>query len=255
MFKTIDYDKIFVIGTPLVGWKCDNNEDMSWIENRLSIMEKFPNARFFAALELDTRGLEPFSRVIAALEEVGGDYWTYSINDKEEEVTYSNRWIRIETGRNLVREFAQRKRNMAGLHWGEKVPQEGFVNYDAVLYVDSDIELTPQIIEKLLEVDHHIVSVDVPAYGLSGPVVNKNPRVEEHWNTAGVLLINSPHFYDLPWYHNSYMNLSDDPTFQYLAERLYGRQTFVRKDVTAKHLGFLVPVEKRGIGKRKYNES
>lgn len=254
MFKPVDYEKIFVIGTPLVGWKCDSNEDMAWIENRLSIMEKFPNAKFFAALELDHRGLEPFHRVINALQEVGGEYWTYSINDKEDRVTSMNRWIRIETGRNLIREFAQRKRNMSGLHWGEKAPQQGFINYDAVLYVDSDIELTLNIIEKLFEIDHHIVSVDVPAYGLSGPVVNKNPRVEEHWNTAGVLLINSPHFYDLPWYHNSYLNLSDDPTFQHLAARLYGRQTFVRKDTVAKHRGFLIPVENRKIKDRKHHE-
>lgn len=255
MFKPIDYKKIFVIGTPLVGWKCDKNEDISWIENRLSIIEKFPNATFFAALELDHRGLEPFNRVIEALKEVGGEYWTYSINDKEEKVTSSNRWIRIETGRNLVREFAQRKRNMAGLYWGEKVPQEGFANYESILYVDSDIELTEKIIEKLLEVDHHIVSVDVPAYGLKGEIVNKNPRIEEHWNTAGMLLVNAPHFYDLPWYHNSYLNLSDDPTFQHLAERLYGRQTFVRKDVSANHKGLLVSVEERKIEKRNFNES
>lgn len=261
MFKPIDYQKHFVIGTPLVGWKSDRFEDMSWLENRMSVMEKFPNAKFFAALELDHRGLDPFARVLDALREVGGEYWTYTINDMQSEVTSNNRWIRIETGRNLIREFAQRKRLMSGHHWGEATPQDGIVNYDAVLYVDSDMILHPDLIAGMFEVDHPLVSVSVPAYGLSGKVINANPRVEEHWNTAGMLLVNSPAYYDLPWYHNGYLNLSDDPTFQSLAERLTQRDaagnlyenwgnTWVRKDLQAKHKGELTPVEKRRIPKR-----
>ena len=132
--KPVDYDKHFIIGTPLVGWKCDRGEDMTWLKEHTRIRERFPNASFFAALELDERGLAPFERVTAALAEVAGTYWTYTINDHEPVVTSGNRWIRIETGRNLVREYAQRR------------------SFDAVLYVDSDINLTVEIVEKLLEV-------------------------------------------------------------------------------------------------------
>jgi hypothetical protein len=181
----------------------------------------------------------------------------------ESAVTSSNRWIRIETGRNLIREFAQRLRKTSGHHWGEDCTEEnlGVVNYDAILYVDSDIVLTAELIEKLFEVDHPIVSADVPAYGLRGKAVSDNPRIEEHWNTAGMLLVNSPAFYDLPWYHNSYLNLSDDPTFQSMAERLkvrvglenldhtYG-MTWVRKDIKAEHKGQLLAVEDRRIPPR-----
>jgi hypothetical protein len=262
MFKQIDYNKHFVIGTPLVGWKCDKNEDMSWLDNRFSVMEKFPNAKFFAAFELDNRGIEPFGRVIDALKEVSGDYWTYSINDMESEVTSQNRWIRIETGRNLIREFAQRRRAMSGHHWGEATPQEGVVNYDAILYIDSDMILHPDLIAGMLEVDHSLVSVSVPAYGLSGKLISENPKLEEHWNTAGMLLVNAPAYYDLPWSHNGYLNLSDDPTFQSMAERLKRREgvenleetygmTWVRKDLQAKHKGELLSVENRNIPKRK----
>lgn len=263
MFKEIDYNKSFVVGTPLVGWKADMKEEMSWLENSKQIIEKFPNVKFFAALELDNRGLEPFERLINSLKEVNGDFWTYTINDMETSVTSSNRWIRIETGRNLIREFAQRLRKTSGHHWGEDCTEEniGIVNYDAILYVDSDIILTAEIIEKLFEVDHPIVSADVPVYGLKGKAVSTNPRIEEHWNTAGMLLVNSPAFYDLPWYHNSYLNLSDDPTFQSMAERLnvrvglenldytYG-MTWVRKDIKAEHKGQLLPVESRKIPPR-----
>jgi len=263
MFKEIDYNKHFVIGTPLVGWKADMGEEMSWLENSKQIIEKFPNAKFFTALELDSRGLYPFQRVVDSLKEINGDFWTYAINDMESRVTSGNRWIRIETGRNLIREFAQRVRVTSGHHWGEDCTEENFgvVNYDAILYVDSDIVLTAELIEKLFEVDHPIVSADVPAYGLRGKVVSDNPRIEEHWNTAGMLLVNSPAFYDLPWYHNSYLNLSDDPTFQSMAERLHRRvgaevfedtygMTWVRKDIKAEHRGQLLAVENRKIPPR-----
>jgi hypothetical protein len=261
MFKEVDYNRHIVIGTPLVGWKCDRKEDMVWLENRIDIMNTFNNATFFAALELDHRGLEPFNHVIDALNEVNGKYWTYSINDYEEQVTSSNRWIRIEMGRNLIREFAQRQRVMSGHHWGEQTPQHGIANYESVLYVDSDTTLSKEIVSKLLEIDRQLVGVDVPAYGLHGKVINKNPRVEEHWTTAGMLLVNSPAFYDLVWSHNAYLNLSDDPTFQSMAERLKRREgvnnleetygmTWVRKDIQSQHKGQLVPVENRKIPKR-----
>lgn len=252
MFKEIDYNKHFVIGTPLVGWKVDRKEHMAWLANKDEILAKFPNAKFFSSFELDHRGLEVFKEVIDSLKEVNGDYWTYTINDMEKEVTSYNRWIRIETGRNLIREFAQRLRKMSGHHWGEDCTEvnHGKVNYEAILYIDSDIYVTAEDIEKLFEIDHPIVSLDVPAYGLRGPVVNEDPRIEEHWNTAGMLLVNSPALYDLTWGYNAMMNLSDDPTFQYHAVKLGYGQTWVRKDTKVRHMGQLVPVEHRRIPPR-----
>jgi len=263
MLKPIDYNKHFVIGTPLVGWKCDKGEDLEWLGNRLSIIERFPNVKFFASFELDHRGLDPFVNVINALKEVNGDYWTYSINDMQPKVTSQNRWIRIETGRNLIREFAQRFRVTSGHHWGEDCTEQniGVVNYEAILYVDSDISLNADIVEKLLEVDRPLVGVNVPEYGLSGKSVSIDPPIQEHWTTAGMLLVNAPAFYDLPWSHNSYLNLSDDPTFQSMAERLLRREgihnldtpygmTWVRKDIAAHHKGQLAPVEDRQIQDR-----
>jgi len=263
MLKEIDYQKHFVIGTPLVAWKCDKGEHLDWIAQRREISSVFPNVKWFAAFELDNRGVEPFADVIAALKEVNGDYWTYSINDMQATVTSQNRWIRIETGRNLIREFAQRHRITSGHHWGEDCTEEnvGVVNYQAVLYVDSDIKLNIDIVTKLLEVDRPLVGANVPEYGLSGKQISSSPLIQEHWTTAGCLLVNAPAFYDLPWYHNSWLNLSDDPTFQSMAERLLRREgienldttygmTWVRKDVNAHHNGQLVPVEERNISDR-----
>lgn len=229
MIKPIDYQKRFVIGTPLVGWKCDRGEHLTWLKHRNEIKERFPNATFFAALELDQRGLEPFQEVITVMD---GVHWTYTLNDYEPTVTSENRWIRIETGRNLVREYAQRG------------------HFDAVLYVDSDINLTVEMIEKMFEVDHPLVGVNVPEYVQHGEVVNDNPPIQQHWTTAGMLLVNSPAYYDLPWSHHLPMKLSDDPTFQRLAERLDYGMTWVRKDINAHHEGQLIAVENRRIPNR-----
>lgn len=264
MFKTVDYNKHFVIGTPLVAWKVDRNEHMYWLHNAKDIKDRFPNAVYFAALELDHRGIEPFKPMIEVLESIGGTYWTYMIDDRQEEVTSGNRWIRIETGRNLIREFAQRKRSMSGHHWGEKAVQTA-TNYEAVLYIDSDNILNSNIIEKMFEIDRQLVGVNVPAYGLKGNPVNTNPRIEEHWTTAGMLLVNAPAYYDLPWYHNAYLNLSDDPSFQSMAQRLKRREgqeilnetygmTWVRKDISSDHKGQLVAVENRKIPNRKLSD-
>lgn len=239
MFKEIDYQKHFVIGTPLVGWKCEKNEHMAWLRHAEEILKKFPNAKFFSAFELDHRVLSPFEEVAKKIKQLNGDYWTYQINDNESKVTHSNRLVRIETGRNLVKEFSQRRRS------------------DAILYVDSDIILEPEIIEKLFEIDHPLVGVNVPQYALKGKVINENPRIEEHWNTAGLLLVNAPAYYDLSWHHNAYRGLSDDPTFQQQAERLkqfekeetYG-MTWVRKDIEANHLTKLVSLKQRNIPNR-----
>jgi len=229
MIQPVDYSKRLLVGTPLVGWKCDRGEHLTWLKHRNDIASTFPNAEFFAALELDNRGVEPFQEVIAAME---GTYWTYTINDYEETVTSGNRWIRIETGRNLIREYAQRS------------------HFDAVLYVDSDMNLTVEMVEKMLEVDHPLVGVNVPEYVLSGTVVSENPHIEEHWTTAGMLLVNAPAYYDLPWSHNARLNLSDDPTFQRMSDLLGYGMTWVRKDLNAKHEGQLVAVENRNIPKR-----
>ena len=97
--REVDFQMHFVIATPLVGWKCDAKEHLNWMVDRAEIMRKFPNVKWFSAFELDNRGIEPFREVIDALKEVNGDYWTYSINDMNTQVTSGNRWIRIETGR------------------------------------------------------------------------------------------------------------------------------------------------------------
>lgn len=252
MFKPVDYNKHFLIGTPLVGWKIDKNEHLSWIQDISNIRSKFSNAKFFVAFEVDSRGIEPYEEFFKLIKSLDIEYWTYSINDFEEKVNFRNRWIRIETGRNLIREYAQRKRVIKGHHWGEDTQKDnhGVMNYEAILYVDSDMILKAEHIEKMLEIDRPLVGVNVPEYGLRGKLINQNPRIEEHWNTAGMLLVNAPAYYELIWGHNAFLNYSDDPSFQYLSEKIGWGQTWVRKDIDARHQGKLLAVESRNIPNR-----
>jgi len=53
VFKAIDYEKHFVIGTPLVAWKCDAKEHLNWLSDRVEICRKFPNVTWFSGFESD----------------------------------------------------------------------------------------------------------------------------------------------------------------------------------------------------------
>jgi hypothetical protein len=207
MIKPIDYSAPFVIGTTLAPWKCDRNEHLDWIADAEKIQSVFPNVKFFASLEVDNRGLLPYRDVLVELGKVSGEYWTFSINDNRRKVTSQNRWIRIETGRNLIREFAQT----------DTWPEDGklellgpIVKYNSILYVDSDIKLTLDTIKRMMQIDSYVVGVDIPAYKLQGKA------------SIALLLVNSPAYYDLPFYHNKYEMINDDKKFMKVVEEKYG---------------------------------
>jgi hypothetical protein len=249
LIKSVNYSERLLIATTLVKWKCIANEHLQWLENIKEIKEKFENVEFFVSLELDADGLEPFKDLIKIIKDNGGQYWTYSINDNEKTVGSQNRWIRIETGRNLIREYAQRdtwQQNSSEQH----LPPN--IKYDSILFVDSDMNLNVEIIEKLLEVDHYAVGAFVPGYNLRGRVINSDPKIQEGGATIATLLVRSPQYFDLVFHHNSYLKINDDFTLQKTLERLHG-PIWVRRDVVSMHKGRILPVEDRNIEDRKYD--
>lgn len=215
----------------MVPWKCEKNEHLDWLKNRKQIIDKFPNSKFFAALETDVRGIDPFMDVLRALGEVGGEYWTYQINDHVKKVGSQNRWIRMETGRNLIREFAQRDT------WLQDASQKNLppvINFDAIVYIDSDIEITLDMIEAMWNAKGNIVSLDFPHYG--GPSV------------AG-MMIKAPLYFDLPFYHNSYEKINDDFKFQKEAEKKF-EKVQILDNIKVETLNSTIPVEARQIPDR-----
>jgi hypothetical protein len=246
MFKQIDYDSKILIATTMVRWKCESNEHLDWIKDRIKIKKVFPNCEFFVSIEIDKNGLDPFLDVLRALGEVDGKYWTYYINDHQTKVSSQNRWIRIETGRNLIREYAQRET------WNENdvnhdIPPK--IKYDAILFIDSDMDLTVEALEGLLEVDSQVVGATVPGYNLVGKDIDNQPKLQHGGATIAAMLFNAPSYFTVPFHHNSFMKINDDFSMQDIINKLVG-PIVVRKDVIVNHSGRFIPVESRQISDR-----
>jgi len=167
---------------------------------------------------------------IAEAENVTQDVWTFSIDDDASQIDHRNRLIRICTGRNLTHEFAMRNPNVSH-----------------VLFLDSDMRPDGDCISKLIEVDANIVGGEVPVYCLKGPRVGGYDfPVQDHWNTAGFLLVRRNVINRIRWRADIYDHgQSDDPCFHKDAiEAGFGR-TLVRKDVKGIHSS-LLQLEQRG---------
>lgn len=236
MFKAVDYNSRILIGSTLVAWKCDKNEHLEWLKYRKEIKEKFPNATFFVSLELDSRKLNPFLDLLQQIKEVGGEYWTFTINDKRKSVTSQNRWIRMETGRNLIREFAQMKTWSENFEYEKNGPT---IEYDSILFVDSDIEINSKIIEKMLGIDNYLVGVEILEYEL------------ENDPTIALMLINAPEYFDLPFYDNRYEMINDDKKFIKEARKKFG-EPYLIKDVKINKKHTNTCVEGRNIPDRNF---
>ena len=221
----------FLIGTTMPSWKCEKNEHLDWLKNRKQIIDKFPETKYFAALEIDNKGLDPFLDILRALGDVGGDYWTYQINDNVKKVGSQNRWIRMETGRNLIREYAQRD---TWLQDGSQQHINPVINFDAIIYIDSDIELTSEMIQSMWDSKSNIISLNFPDSG--------GPRV------AG-MMIKSTLYFDLPFYHNSYEKINDDFKFQNEAEKKFEKMKIL-DSIIIKTPNSKIPVEARQIPDR-----
>lgn len=222
---------MIVVGTTVAPYKVDGSE-LNWLVNA----EGFdPSAHIFASLELlPGRGIKTYSRLRMRMAELAGIFWTFELDDEETVLTSANRLTRICMGRNLVIEYALRHE---ATH---------------ILFLDSDLVVPGDSIERLLEMDAPIVGGDVPSYCLKGPRVPEYPfHVERHWNTAGFLLVQRDVFARVRWRHQHFGGggLTDDPCFAADAQAFGFGETLVRKDLVGKHIG-LIPMEKRGHDRR-----
>lgn len=231
---------MIVVATTIPAFKCNGASELAWLNNATEIAESHPEGvEFFAAIEVDGRGQLPFLNLFRRFNETLGDenwtFWQFSIDTGEDEITTGNRLIRICTGRNLAQEYAKRA---GATH---------------ILFVDSDTMIPGDSIPKLLEVDWPVAGGDVPAYGLHGPVIDEYPfPVEEHWNTAGFLLIRREVFRKVAWHWDADAGLTDDPTYQNDQQAHGFGQTRVRKDLIAHHVEWLLPLEERGHDRTYY---
>lgn len=240
---------MILVGTTMAAWKYEGREGAAhaWLLNGEEMIESDKDVAFFAAFEVDARGIAPFQPTIDRLLELHAagahhvQWWTFSIDDHVDEIDSNTRLVRICEGRNLITDYAMRHRA------------------SEILFLDSDTRVQGDCIPKLREVGWPIVGGRVGNYCQHGEVVTHHPEhgypfpfpVQRHWNTAGFLWVSRFLFRRLRWRYDLEAQMTDDPCYDLDAGAL-GYPTLVRHDVNGEHLDYLVPVEKRP-GDRTYH--
>lgn len=217
---------MIVVGTTIAAFVMDQEDTWaSWMRNAEKIKEtyqrfgNFSDIKFFAAIEIDARGLAPFAPFIERLNAIGGEYYTYSLDDGRTEVTTLNRLRHITFGQNLVVDYCQA--NPAVTH---------------LLFLAADCMAPDDIIPRMLEMNHPLVGPYITTYALRGPKVDKySYPVMDTMASAAAIFIARSVFTKIRWRWDLETNLSDDPAFHHDALHLLGIPTYVREDCIARH--------------------
>lgn len=205
----------------------------AWLLHAEAMIDQTPDElRFLAILEVDARGLERFAPLLDRLLEVGGDFWTFSIDTGVASITSGERIPRICLARNLMIDYMLADRAFTHL-----------------LFLDADTEIPPDSLVRLLDLDHPVTAGHVPTYclGNDAPLVTAPGRdVRAHWTTAGFLLCTRDVVRDVRWGWDPDGGTTDDPWFQERTKTHWG-ETWVDHDLLAQHHPAAIPpVEHRG---------
>lgn len=245
-----------VVATTLHAYVTDSQDTSeAWLYNAEAIADSHPDGvRFFAAIELDGRGLAPFASLLRRLNTLalhpsvtGIDHWTFSFDDGATEITTENRLRRITMGQNMANDFAM---SAGASH---------------LLFCAADCAPPPDVLPKLLEMNHPLVGPEIPTYCLTGPkpirtvwitdtgerltqpavgttIVDEDAEylypdfpVQEHMASAACILLARDVFRQLRWRADGDAGMTDDPCLHHDALNLLGIPTYVRKDCVARH--------------------
>lgn len=209
-----------------------------WLDNAAAIRESTDHdVRYFAAIQEDGRGRDPFWPLLGDLNQLGGDYWFYALDDRREEIHTNNRLRHITAGQNLCTDYSVS------------------VRADYMLFMAADCAPPPDALPKLLEPFEDdfwqpgMVGGQVDTYCLDGEVVEELPGdCRQHMPTAAFVLIESDLFRRVRWRWD-YEHGSDDPCY-YQDAREHGYRPVVRHDCVGKHYPESIgPIETRIPGR------
>lgn len=207
----------------------------SWLDNAEAIKASVPDeVRYFCAVEIDARGLDPFVPLLDELSTMDADWWTYHLDDRRDRITTSNRGRHLTMGQELCSEYAT---------------AEGATH---MLFLAADLEPPPDCLPKLLEVDHPLVGGHVSTYcqGVNDPTLADYPAewdVREQAMTAAFVLIARDLFKPIKWRWDPDLGMTDDPSYTHDAKTFHGVRTLVRRDVIGRHHPESIPaIEGRG---------
>lgn len=226
---------MILVGTTLAAFVMDQEDTWSaWLRNAEEIQASHPDGvTYFAAIETDARGLAPFAPLLDRLAEIGGEHWTFSLDDGRTEVTTANRLRHITAGQNLATDRACSSPDCTHL-----------------LFLAADLEPPADCLPRLLALDHPLVGGHCGTYGLTGPSVAGYPPewdVRAHMATAAFVMLGRPVFNAIRWRWDLDAGMSDDPCLHHDARTLLGIETLVRHDVVGVHWPQTIPaIEDRG---------
>lgn len=229
---------MIVVGTTIAAFAMSNPDHWgSWMKNAERVKDCYrtigrdDDIKYFAAIQIDARGLEPFGPFIARLESIGGSFWTYSLDDGRTEVTTKNRIRHIVVGQNLCNDYAMSDQTCSHM-----------------LFMAADCMPPDDIMPKMLEMNHPLCAPYITTYGLRGPRVETYQYpVMDAMASAAAIFMDRTVFSGIRWRWDKDKNMSDDPSFHHDAIKYLGIRTHVREDCIARHFPEAVgAVETRG---------
>lgn len=226
---------LIVASAVVAPYKAQAGEDQIWLETAEEMTAAASDVGvdllWFLAAETTGKDAGALEFLFERITSLSGTVWKYDLRRDITTITTDNRAINVDVGRNLCNRHAV----LCGADW--------------MLSMDTDIAFPIDTIPKLLELgDHPCVAGHVPEYALSGPRAAGFPEewdVQEHWTTAGFLMIRGDVCERICWRRDSVLGLTDDPCYQYDVRCQYGTETRVRHDLVANHIPPLVAIEDR----------
>jgi hypothetical protein len=194
----------------------------AWLRGAEEVQESVDGpVRYFAAIQVDARGLAPFGPLLDRLTAVGGEWWAYSLDDGRETVTQANRGRHITMGQNLIAEYATS------------------VGASHLLHLAADCEPPTDVLPKLLEVGQPLVAAECSTYCMTVgreplPSFTEFPVVGPPI-TAACLLVERALFKRLRWRFDPDLGMSDDPSYTLDAQEFFGVTALTRTDEVALH--------------------
>jgi hypothetical protein len=239
---------MIVVATTLAAFAMDDPDIWgSWLINAEQIIDSHTEVRYFAAIETDARGLEPFVPLLERMAEIDGYQWTFELDDGRTQVTTANRLRHITVGQNLATDYALSHPDCTHL-----------------LFLAADLEPPADTLPKLLEINWPIVGGNVPTYCLDGPSLNTPETYARqdlvdlpmsfpaadwrvHMASAAFILIRRDLLRFVRWRWDLDAGMSDDPCMHYDARTFHGVETLVRHDCIGQHHPESIPaIEQRG---------
>lgn len=233
-------DDAVVVGTTIPAYVMDQPDTWgSWLRNAEGMVRSHNRTSFFAALEVDGRGLEPFRPLLDRFDDlrtkgIHVDHFAFMLDDGATEITTANRLRRITTGQNLTNDYCRER----GSDW--------------LLFMAADCAPPEDAVPELLALNHPLVGGHVSTYGLDGPIVAKyvpeyRDQIREHMATAAFVMLGRKVFNSICWRWDVDNGMTDDPCLHRDAKELLGIPTYVHHGVVGRHYPECIgPIESRG---------